>query len=164
MKNILILFSFFLSTILSAQQQSIMVEVSPDNVLMGNEFEVSFTVENVEIRSFDAPAFKDFRLLAGPMTSSMMQIINGKTSSRQSYTYILEPVNPGKFYIEPAFANLKDGSVLETQPIEINVKSNPEGIKQENRKKKSLMDDFFNTPRNSAPAEKPKPERKSYKI
>lgn len=164
MKNILFLLSFLFTYAVAAQEQSITVEISPDNVLMGNEFELTFIVENVEIRSFDAPAFKDFRLIAGPMTSSMMQIINGKTSSRQSYTYILEPVNPGKFYIEPAFANLKDGSVLETQAIEITVQSNPEGIRQEKKSRKSQFDEFFRSPQNPRPAEKQKAERKTYKI
>ena len=88
MKKMMFFLSMLYTVGLLAQQQSIVVEVSPDNVLMQNEFEISFTIENAEIRSFEAPAFKEFDLLAGPMTSSMMQIINGQTSSKQTYTYI----------------------------------------------------------------------------
>jgi hypothetical protein len=164
MKNILLLFSILYLTRLTAQDNSIVVEVSPESVLMDNEFEVSFTVENAEIKSFEAPAFKDFELLGGPMTSSMMQIINGSITSRQTYTYILAPKNPGKFYIEPAFANLKNGSVLETQAIEIVVKSNPDGIKQDRNRSNNSLEDMFRRPKTQKPAEKLKPERKTYKI
>ncbi|MBL7831644.1 MAG: hypothetical protein JNK41_11495, partial [Saprospiraceae bacterium] len=51
MKNILLLFSILFLTRLTAQDNSIVVEVSPESVLMDNEFEVSFTVENAEIKS-----------------------------------------------------------------------------------------------------------------
>ncbi|HMX86599.1 MAG TPA: BatD family protein [Saprospiraceae bacterium] len=164
MKKMMFFLSMLYTVGLLAQQQSIVVEVSPDNVLMQNEFEISFTIENAEIRSFEAPAFKEFDLLAGPMTSSMMQIINGQTSSKQTYTYILAPKNPGKYYIEPAFANLKDGTVLETQPIEINVKSNPEGIKQERKQRNGGFNDFFSTPIKPKATQPAKPERKTYKL
>ncbi|MBL7831552.1 MAG: BatD family protein, partial [Saprospiraceae bacterium] len=96
--------------------------------------------------------------------SSMMQIINGSITSRQTYTYILAPKNPGKFYIEPAFANLKNGSVLETQAIEIVVKSNPDGIKQDRNRSNNSLEDMFRRPKTQKPAEKLKPERKTYKI
>ncbi len=164
MRKILFLFSVLFLVNGQAQNQSIIVEVSPEMVLMENEFEVSFTIENADIKSFEAPAFKDFNLLGGPMTSSMMQIINGEISSRQTYTYILSPKNPGKFYIEPAFAELKSGGTLETQPIEIVIKSNPDGIKQDKNRRQNSMDDMFMKPKYQKPAEKLKPERKTYKI
>lgn len=164
MRTVLFLFLILIMVDLQAQNNSIMVEVSPETVLMDNEFEVSFTIENADIKSFEAPAFKDFDLLGGPMASSMMQIINGEVTSKQTYTYILSPKNPGKFYIEPAFAELKNGVTLETQAIEIMVKSNPDGIKQDKNRRKNSMEDLFMRPKSSKPAEKLKPERKSYKI
>lgn len=160
MKQFMIIISILLAFGMKAQNKSIKVEINPETVLMDNEFEVSFTIDNGEIKSFDAPAFKDFDLVGSPMTSSMMQIINGAVSSQYVYTYVLSPKNPGKFYIEPAFATLKDGTSLETQAIEVKVESNPDGVKQEIKRKNNL----FITPRNSKSLEKLKPERKSYKI
>jgi hypothetical protein len=164
MKNLLTLCIITIAMNLTAQDKSIIVEISPESVLMGNEFEVSFTIENADVKSFEAPAFKEFDLVGGPFSSSMMQIINGAVSSKQTYTYILAPKNPGKFYIEPAFAQLKSGGALETQAIEVKVSANPEGIKQNRQKKGSQMDDFFFKQPNKKPIEKLKPERKSYKI
>ncbi|HMG14538.1 MAG TPA: BatD family protein [Saprospiraceae bacterium] len=161
--SLLVLFTVICTSIF-AQDKSISVEISPDSVLMDNEIEVNFTVENAQVKKFDAPAFKDFELVGGPFSSSMMQIINGEMTSKQTYTYLIKPKSPGSFFIEPAFVDTKEGGTLETQPIEVKVHANPGGIIQKKNPKNQDWDEFFSSPTPRKNVIKPKPERKTFKI
>lgn len=161
--SFLLLFNI-LASLAFAQEKSITVEISPDSVLMDNEIEVNFTVENAQVKKFEAPAFKDFDLVGGPFSSSMMQIINGEMTSKQTYTYLIKPKRPGSFFIEPAFVDTKEGGTLETQPIEVKVHSNPNGIIQKKSPKNQDWDEFFSRPNPKRSEVKPKPERKTFKI
>ena len=161
--SFLILFNL-LATLILAQEKSITVEISPDSVLMENEIEVNFTVENAQVKKFEAPAFKDFDVVGGPFSSSMMQIINGEMTSKQTYTYLIKPKNPGSFFIEPAFVDTKEGGTLETHPIEVKVHANPNGVIQKKNPKNQDWDDFFSSPTPRKNAIKAKPERKTYKL
>jgi len=103
------------------------VNVSSDSVLFGNYIEVTFNLENAKGGKFDAPSFKDFRIISGPNYSSSISVINGDMSQSASYSYQLEPKDIGNFYIEPASIRV-EGEILETEPIEILVVPNPDGI------------------------------------
>lgn len=164
MRNLFLLLFTLMSALIIAQNRSITVEISPDSVLMDNEIEVNFIIENAQVKKFEAPAFKDFEQVGGPFSSSMISMINGETTSKQTYTYIIKPKRPGSFYIEPAFAEIKEGDALETHPIEVKVYSNPEGIIQKKNPRNQDWDDFFNRSTPQKAKTKPKPERKTYKI
>lgn len=103
------------------------VEVSSDSVLLGNYIEVTFTLENAKGTNFEAPSFQDFRVLSGPHYASNFSMVNGEVSQSTSYSFQLEPKDVGNFYIEPAGIRVQ-GEVLETEPIEIMVAPNPDGI------------------------------------
>lgn len=105
------------------------VEVSNDSILMGNYFKVKFSLENAKGDQFVAPIFEGFNVISGPNFSSSMSIMNGEMSQSVSYTYYLEPKDIGNFYIQPASINVGE-DVLETQPLEVMVVPNPDGIKQ----------------------------------
>lgn len=110
-----------------AQDPKLSVSVSSDTVLLGNYFELKFTIENSPARGFEAPGLHEFNVIGGPNTSSSMSIINGEVSQSASYTYYLEPVEIGVYTIKPAY--LTTGEIaLETPPIDIIVIPNPEGI------------------------------------
>jgi len=112
-----------------AQSPKFTVSVSSDTVLLGNYFEVKFTIENSTASGFDAPDLHEFNVIGGPNTSSSMSITNGEVSQSASYTYYLEPGDIGVYTIKPAY--LTTGEVaLETPPIDIIVIPNPEGIIQ----------------------------------
>lgn len=112
---------------------------------MGHTFELKYTLENAPSVQFQLPVIQGFDLLSGPMTSSVMNMINGKTTQRVTYTYVLLPRGEGEYFLPAALAEV-DGETLRTEELPIVVLSNPEGIPQ---RKPSLMDmngmdmDFF---------------------
>jgi len=150
-----------------AQDVTFTVEVRTDSILMGNYFQVTFKIENGAVKNFEAPSFQGFSIIGGPNQSSSMSIINGVSSQSMSYTYFLKPQEEGQFFIEPASVEIED-TILETEPIEIKVVPNPEGIIQRpERRENRIFDSFFDFP--SFPKEeqkktKPKKKRKTVKI
>ncbi len=173
MKNIVILLLALLFTVnVNAQDAKLSVSVDRENVLMGNPFQVSFTLENMSSKKFETPIFNDFDIISTSQ-SSQTSIINGDMTQSTTFTYILAPRNEGTFYIDPISVETKDG-VLETKPLEITILANPDGAKEEiNRKNDDDgFGDFFffkndtpippSTP--TQPTKKKKKKRKVYKL
>ena len=121
---------FFAGTILAQGEARFTIEISTDSILLGNYFEVKFTLENAKGDHFEPPTFRDFFLKGGPNTASSMSIINGEVSQTITYSYYLEPKDIGNFWVEPASIVVGD-DILETQPVEVVVFPNPDGIKQD---------------------------------
>lgn len=132
-KSLLIsLMIFSAVAVLKAQDKPVKftVEVSTDSILMGNYFEVKFTLENADGQNFEAPDFSEsFNVVSGPNFSSSFSIMNGRMTQSQTITYYLEPRDIGSYYILPANVTAS-GEILETAPIEVMVVPNPDGIKQ----------------------------------
>ncbi len=156
---------------LSAQENpsKFTVEISTDSILMGNYFEVKFTLENASGQNFEPPTFEDFKVVSGPNQSSNFTVVNGEMSQSITYTYYLEPLNIGSFYIQPASIETKD-EVLETYPVEVFVVPNPDGIKQnlpQREERRHFFDDYFGKPlpkEKMVPQPKKKKKRKTYRI
>lgn len=113
--------AMFTSQLLWGQSE---LTVSAPNVVSQSEvFRVVFTA-NGETSDFAAPSFEGFEVLAGPTPSTMSstQIINGKRthSVEKSYTFMLRPVNVGKFVIGQASATI-DKQVCKSSPITVEV-------------------------------------------
>ena len=166
MKKIITNLLFLLITYcLHAQDAQFSVSISTDSLLMDNPLEVTFTLKNTDGKRFEAPQFEGFQIVGGPNQSSSFQMVNGDVSQEISYSYYLQPVDIGTHYIPPASIETKDG-FLETQPIEIMVYPNPDGIQQNIRKPRSDFH-FFDFPR-SQPApntpQKPTKSKKKRKI
>ena len=144
---------------LDAQDAKFTVEVSMDTVLLGNYFELKYSIENTQAQQFEAPDLSAFRVVGGPNSSSSMSIVNGQVSQSSSYTYYLEPVEIGLYAIPPAYMTAEDAE-LETPPMEIIVLPNPEGIiQQPNRpgvRRELLM------PHPPKPPAKPKRPRRKF--
>lgn len=124
-------FSLLLSYQIGLSQETtrFTVKVSMDSILFGNYFQVVFSLENAKGEDFQAPAFEEFQVVSGPNFSSSFSMINGDVTQSVSYTFYLEPKEIGNYYIEPASIKVEE-KILETDPIEILVVPNPEGIKQ----------------------------------
>ena len=149
--------ALFLTLVVSAQSPIFSVEVSNDTILLGNYFELKFTIENASAEKFEPPKLADFTLLGGPNTSTSMSIINGEVSQTASYAYYLEPVDLGRYTIPPAYVTVND-EVLETPPIDITVSPNPDGIIQRPHGPGKRFDQLF--PATPKAVEKPKRPRK----
>lgn len=146
------------------QEPVFKVTMNLDSVLLGNRFELSFTLENAQATNFQAPSFEGFHLLGGPSQSSNFSMINGAVTQSITYSYILEPKDIGNFYILEASIDA-DGTSLYTLPLEVVVLPNPDGLIQENRPQQRSFD-FFGQPEFKAPKQKKKPKkkRKVYRI
>ena len=153
------------ANMLQAQDAKFTVKVSADSILIGNYFEVTFSIENGNAENFEPPSFQGFSVVGGPNQSSSFSMVNGVTTQSKSYSYYVEPQEEGLFFIEPASVEI-DGHILETEPVEIKVMPNPDGIIQSpNRQKSRTFDSFFDRPwfpeKEKA---KPKKKRKVYRI
>ena len=180
MKFLLIGISFILSFNLYAQDDipnyKCTVNINPDSILMDNTFLLSFTLEDAQGK-FEASPFSDFDVISGPNTSSSVSIINGVSNSKTTYSYYLKPQSPGNFYIQPSSFILENGEMIETEPLEIIVYPNPEGIIVEPKSQQnfpSMSFDWFlggdnpnmerSIPNQPTPPNPPKPKRKTYKF
>lgn len=139
----LLLIGFFLASQVGLAQEDakFSVKVSMDSILYGNYFQVVFSLENAKGQDFQAPAFEDFYVKSGPNMSSSFSMVNGEVSQSISYTFYLEPKDVGNYYIQPASIAVGE-SMLETEPVEIMVVPNPEGLIQK-QPQEDRMSDFF---------------------
>lgn len=171
----LFLFGLIIYSCLQAQENNpkFTLEISTDSILMGNYFEVKFTLENANGRNFYPPTFEGFTIIGGPNQASSMSIVNGNMTQSISYSYYLEPKDIGQFWIEPASIEAGD-DILETSPTEILVVPNPDGIKQypkQREQRRLFFDDFFSRPRitpepmpKNEPVQPKKKKRKTVRI
>lgn len=120
---------FLLSNLIFSQELTISVSNNP--VVQGEKFRVVFTID-ANGQDFKAPNFSGFKLISGPSMSSSTQIINGRYSQSQSWTYILEAPKTGAFFIGPASIKV-DGKSVNSQRIKIDVVE-PSQAEKERRK------------------------------
>ena len=110
--------------------QSLSASIDRNPVGAGEQFQVTFTL-NASGSNFQGPSFSEFNVLAGPSTSTSMNIINGSVSQSQSYTYFLQAKNEGTFKIGSAYVAC-NGKKLESPPFTITVtKGNPKQQSQQ---------------------------------
>lgn len=169
MKKLLFLITFLALSIgcFAQKTASFIVEVTTDSILMGNSFKVTFSVKNGQGVNFDLPEFADFHVVGGPNQSSSYSMVNGDVTQEMSYSFYLKPKEIGNYYIEPAGIEI-DGEYYETQPMEVIVVPNPDGIKQQSEEKRGA--DFFRefdfptSPTPPEPPAKKKKKRKTYRL
>jgi hypothetical protein len=89
-------------------------------VAQGSLFELTFELKNAEGNRFSPPSFKGFRVMGGPSEMRGMSIINGKSSTQQSWSYQIEASQVGTFIIPSASVVVK-GNILQTKPLTIRV-------------------------------------------
>jgi hypothetical protein len=102
-----------------AQGQALSVTVSRNPVAVGEQFQVTFSL-NANGSGFTGPSFDDFIVLGGPNASTSIQIINGAMSQTQTYSYYLRAKAEGNFRIGPASIT-SNGRVFESPPFSITV-------------------------------------------
>lgn len=87
---------------------------APDAVVMGQQFQLTYTVNEEGAGGLRTPDLADFEVLMGPTSSvsRSMQYINGKSSSSysQTFTYVLMPKKEGTFNLGPATIKIKNSN------------------------------------------------------
>jgi len=116
---VLLLISYFYSIFSCAQDPKFTASVGKNPVGVNEQFELVYSI-NTTASNFTAPSFKDFNLLAGPMQSTSMQIINGAMSQSVTLTYYLQAKAEGTFRIDPATINA-NGKRIQSNAISLTV-------------------------------------------
>ena len=86
-----------------------------------NQIEVTYELKNAgNIESFTPPAFTDFKIVDGPSRSSNIEYINGKMSSSELFTYIIQPIKSGNLLVPGAIA-IADNRKLKSNNLTVEV-------------------------------------------
>ena len=119
MKRIILLLTFFISGLLSAQEVSFDAKVSKKQLGINERLRVDFTM-NTDGDNFEPPSFENFTVVWGPSQSINNSWINGVRSFSKSYSYFLAPKKRGEFTIGQATIEI-DGKTYKTLPVKITV-------------------------------------------
>jgi hypothetical protein len=131
--NILAVLVLLATVMFAAQDGPFAASVDRTTVAVGEQFELTFTLNGTTGGdNFQPPPLNDFLVASGPNSSTNMQIINGAVSSSVSYNYVLQPKAEGKFTIGPASINVK-GKTEKSQPIVITVVKGSQQAAKQNR-------------------------------
>ena len=123
-------------------QTEFTASVSSSTVTTADRIELVFELSNASSASgFRAPSMSDFKILGGPMQSSNMSIINGKTSQRFSIKYVLQARKAGKLTIGPASVRVGSNTYV-SEPITISVTEQTANT-QEERSAEQQINDFL---------------------
>ncbi|MDR1746913.1 MAG: BatD family protein [Tannerella sp.] len=98
---------------LKADDVTFKASVSPEVVVMGEQFRLSYTV-SAEGTEFRAPDLSEFQVLIGPSTSTSIstEVRQGKSTTvyALTFTYILMPKQEGTFNLAPATIKIKNAN------------------------------------------------------
>lgn len=119
MKRNILLLTFFISGLLSAQEVSFDAKVSKKQLGINERLRVDFTM-NTDGDNFEPPSFENFTVVGGPSQSINNSWINGVRSFSKSYSYFLAPKKRGEFTIGQATIEI-DGKTYKTLPVKITV-------------------------------------------
>lgn len=151
MKNQVFLILFGLLTGFSSFAQSdkvssFHVNATYDTVGIEEQFEIKFTLKNTKaVAPFEAPNLEGFQILAGPMTSQSMSIINGDMTQSMSYIFIVKPLDYGIFNIPSASIETEAG-LLVSEDKAIVVVESIERPKINSPFHNAFQDPFFKDP------------------
>jgi hypothetical protein len=84
----------------TGNEPSITTKIQYDSVGLAEPFSLTISVENSRTVSFEKIAFRDFDILQGPFQSSQFSMVNGKSSSSTTFTYLLKARETGYFVLE----------------------------------------------------------------
>ena len=126
MKKIIYIVLFVAISVSKLIAQDITLQAEyPSVVQSGQQFTITWIV-NANGGEFGSPSFEGFYKLMGPSTSysSSTQIVNGKVtrSATNSFTFVLQAMDPGSFTIPAATYTIKN-DVYKSVPITIEVVS-----------------------------------------
>jgi len=134
--------SWLLGFNLNAQEVSFIAETTARQVILGNTFEVDFTLINEQGQNFTPPAFKDFDVVSGPFQSTQVSAINGVFSRKQTFTFTVRPKKVGTFSIGSGQITV-GRKVLKTKPVRIEVLKGKSGAQTQAQLDQALGKEIF---------------------
>lgn len=136
MKNFLILFLLSINA-LSAQVQ-FEAQVTKQSLALNERVRVDFSM-NADGDNFTPPSFDGFRIVAGPSQQVSQSWVNGRSSFRKTYSYILLPTQKGNVTIQQASIEI-DNQIYKTAPIRLTVTAAVEQARDPNDTQVSVGD------------------------
>ncbi len=94
--------------------------VSKNELGLNERLRIEFSINRQGGDDFTPPDFRNFKVLAGPSQATSFSSINGKSSFKQTYTYIIQPLRKGTFTIPSASITYK-GQIIKTNTVRIKV-------------------------------------------
>jgi len=114
------IFLLFFTVQFGFAQVTFKAAVSKTTLGMNERLRVDFTIDKQGADDFTPPGFENFTVLAGPSQATSFSSINGKTSFKQTYTYIIQPVSKGSFLIGSASITY-DGEIIKSNAVRVQV-------------------------------------------
>ena len=118
-KNLIVILFLFVIQI-GFSQVTFKTTVSKTELGLNERLRIEFSVSKQGADDFTPPDFRNFKVLAGPSQSTSFSSINGKTSYKLTYTYIIQPTRKGAFTI-PSASITYDGEIIKTNTVRVTV-------------------------------------------
>ena len=118
-KNLIVILFLFVIQI-GFSQVTFKTTVSKTELGLNERLRIEFSVNKQGADDFTPPDFRNFKVLAGPSQSTSFSSINGKTSYKLTYTYIIQPTRKGTFTI-PSASITYDGEIIKTNTVRVTV-------------------------------------------
>ena len=116
----LLFICLFLSGVSLSAQISFKATSDARQVVAGQYFNVSFTLQNADGSNFKAPDFGGLSVAGGPSRNQMRSNVNGRVTTEISFVYSLVGDKPGKYTIAPAILRV-NGQEVKSNPLQIEV-------------------------------------------
>ncbi len=113
-----LLFLFAIQSVLA--QVTFKTAVSKSQLGLNERLRIEFSIDKQGADDFTPPDFSSFKVLAGPSQSSSFSSINGKSSYKLTYSYIIQPTTKGTFSI-PSASITYDGQTISSNTVRITV-------------------------------------------
>ncbi len=101
-------------------QVTFKTSVSKTNLGLNERLRIEFSIDKQGADDFTPPNFNNFKVLAGPSQSSSFSSINGKTTYKLTYIYIIQPTVKGTFTISSASITY-EGQTIKSNTVRITV-------------------------------------------
>jgi hypothetical protein len=109
---------FFVQNVLA--QVTFKTTVSKTQLGLNERLRIEFSIDKQGGDDFTPPNFNNFKVLAGPSQSSSFSSVNGRTSYKLTYTYIIQPTVKGNFTI-PSASITYEGETIRSNTVRISV-------------------------------------------
>jgi len=113
-----ILFLFAMQS--SMAQVTFKTTVSKSQLGLNERVRIEFSIDKQGADDFTPPDFSSFKVLAGPSQSTSFSSINGKSSYKLTYTYVIQPTMKGTFKI-PSASITYEGQTISSNTVLITV-------------------------------------------
>lgn len=121
MKQLVVYIALLVFALQSAQSQvTFKTTVSKEQLGLNERLRIEFSIDRQGGDDFTPPDFVNFKVLAGPSQSSSFSSINGKTSYKLTYSYVIQPISKGTFTI-PSASITYDGEVIKSNTVRVTV-------------------------------------------